>query len=363
MRLNKKLKIGFLPTLLMLVAMLVVACGGSANQGGTTPTATTHIKASQDKQVYISAALAGISDLGTFDPALLASASDNIVIQDVFTGLVQLDTNLLVKCQMCSSYSVASDNVTWTFKLKSGLMFSDGTPITSADVVYSITRALSPATQSPLGLYYLNIIQGASAFNAGTAKTLTGVSAPDPSTVVIVARKPAAYFLQTLTYPTSYVVEQSVIKKWGTAWTDHLADNGGQGGDGPWKVLEYTHNKQVVVVPNPNYYGPKPQLAKVVYPFFKSADTTYQVYQVNGIDATGVPSTHVATDRLRTDYHATPQLADLLLLHELPAEAFRCHLLSPGFRAGSRQRPDREKRLQKHGHSDQPHRTPGRVRL
>ena len=217
MRLNKKLKIGFLPTLLMLVAMLVVACGGTANQGGTTPTVTPHTKASQDKQVYISAALAGISDLGTFDPALLASASDNIVIQDVFTGLVQLDTNLLVKCQMCLSYSVASDNVTWTFKLRSGLMFSDGTPITSADVVYSITRALSPATQSPLGLYYLNIIQGASAFNAGTAKTLTGVSAPDASTVVIVARKPAAYFLQTLTYPTSYVVEQSVIKRWGTA--------------------------------------------------------------------------------------------------------------------------------------------------
>ena len=95
----------------------------------------------------------------------------------------------------------------------------------------------------------------------------------------------------------------------GNGLTDHLADNGGQGGDGPWKVLEYTHNKQVVVVPNPNYYGPKPQLAKVVYPFFKSADTTYQVYQVNGIDYTGVPSTHVATDRLRSDYHATPQLA------------------------------------------------------
>src|SRR3984893_17030204 len=214
---NKKLKIGFLPTLLVLVAMLVVACGGTSNTGGTTPTTTTtHTKATADKQVLVSAGLAGITDLGTFDPALLASASDNIVIQDVFTGLVQLDTNLLVKPQLAASYSVASDNVTWTFKLKPNLTFSDGKPLTSDDVVYSITRALSPATQSPLGLYYLKIIKGASDFNSGKAKTLTGVTAPDANTVVIVARKPAAYFLETLTYPTSYVVEKSVIQQVGT---------------------------------------------------------------------------------------------------------------------------------------------------
>jgi len=308
MRLNKKLKIGFLPTLLMLVAMLVVACGGPANTPGTTPTATTHTKASQDKQVLISAAEAGISDLGTFDPALVSDTGSNAAIQNVFTGLVQLDDHLIVQPQMAASYSVASDGVTWTFKLRSNLMFSDGTPITSADVVYSITRALAPATQSPLGLYYLNIIKGANDFNAGKAKTLTGVSAPDANTVVIVAKKPAAYFLQTLTYPTSYVVEQSVIKKWGTAWTDHLADNGGQGGDGPWKVKEFTHNKQIVFIPNSNYYGPKVQLSELVYPFFKSADTTYQVYQVNGIDNTGIPSTHFLTDKHRTDFVQTPQL-------------------------------------------------------
>jgi peptide/nickel transport system substrate-binding protein/oligopeptide transport system substrate-binding protein len=306
---NKKLKIGFLPTLLVLVAMLVVACGGTGNTGSTTPTPTTRTKAAQDKQIYIGAAGAGIDDFGTLDPALVSDQNSGWVIASLFTGLVELDNNLTVKCVLCSSYGVASDNVTWTFKLRSGLQFSDGKPLTSADVVYSITRALSPATQSPLGLYYLNIIKGATDFNSGKTKTLAGISAPDANTVVIVARKPAAYFLQTLTYPTSYVVEQSVIKQWGTAWINHLTDNGGQGGAGPWKVQEYTHSKQIVLVPNPNYFGLKPQLAKVVYPIYKSADTTYQVYQVNGIDITGVPSTHVTTDRQRPDYRATPQLA------------------------------------------------------
>src|SRR5579859_7311725 len=309
MRVNKKLKLGFLPTFLVLIAMMVVACGGQGNSGGTTPTATTHTKASADKQVLIDASEAGISDLSTFDPALTADTGSEAAIDNVFTGLVQLDHNLQVQPQLAASYSVASDGVTWTFKLRSNLMFSDGTPLTSTDVVYSITRALAPATQSPLGLYYLNIIKGANDFNAGKVKTLAGISAPDPNTVVIVAKKPAAYFLQTLTYPTSYVVEQSVVKKWGTAWTDHLADNGGQGGDGPFKVKEYTHGKQIVFIPNSSYYGPKPQLSEVVYPFYKSADTTYQVYQVNGIDETGIPSTHITVDRSRTDYHQSPQLA------------------------------------------------------
>jgi len=311
MRLNKKLKIGFLPTLLVLVAMLVVACGGPANQGGSTATpATTHTKASQDKQIFISGvAEAGISDLATFDPALVSDTGSEAAVDNVFTGLVQLDHNLQVQPQLAASYSVASDGVTWTFKLRSNLMFSDGTPLTSADVVYSITRALAPATQSPLGLYYLNIIKGANDFNSGKAKTLTGISAPDANTVVIVAKKPAAYFLQTLTYPTSYVVEQSVVKKWGTAWTDHLADNGGQGGAGPFKVKEYTHNKQIIFVPDTNYYGPKPQLSEVIYPFFKAVDTTYQVYQVNGVNDSLIPSTHITTDRHRTDYVQSPQLA------------------------------------------------------
>jgi oligopeptide transport system substrate-binding protein len=310
MRINKKLKIGFLPTLLVLVAMLVVACGGTGNTGGTTPTPTSHTKAAQDQQVLISNAVVGVSDIGTFDPALISDTASNAPIQDVFTGLVQLDDHLIVQPQMATSYSVASDGVTWTFKLKSNLMFSDGTPIKSADVVYSITRALAPATQSPLGLYYLNIIKGAADFNSGKAKTLAGISAPDDSTVVIVAGKPAAFFLQTLTYPTSYVVEQSVIKQWGSAWTDHLADKGGQGGDGPWKVQEYTHGKQIVVVPNANYYGPKPQLAKMVLPFIKASDTVYQVYQINGIDITAVPASHITTDKFRVDFRQVPQLTE-----------------------------------------------------
>ena len=311
MRLNRKLKRGFLPTFLVLIAMLVVACGGQANQPGTTPTTGTHTKAGQDQQILISGAEIGTGDILSFDPALAPDAFSSSAIDMVFTGMVQLNDKLQIVCQLCTTYDVSSDGLTYTFHLKPNLMFSDGTALTSADVVYSMDRALDPKTQSGTAPYYMRYIKDATARAGGKIKSLIGDSliASDANTVKVIAASPVAFFIDSLVYPTSFVVEKSVVQKWGTAWTDHLADNGGQGGDGPFKVQEYTHNKQIVFVPNPNYYGAKPQLSKVIFPFVKVADTGYQLYQVNQIDSTSIPTTHLETDRHRTDYINAPFLA------------------------------------------------------
>lgn len=311
MRVSKKLKVGFTSTFLVLLAMLVVACGGPTGSG-TTPT-TTHTKAPQSQQVLLSGAEAGVSDISTFDPGLVADALSSYAIDNVFVGMIQLNDQGNLYCELCSTYSVGADKVTWTFTLRPNLHFSDGSTLTSADVVYSINRSLDPATASPVGPYYLRYIKDASTFAAGGSKikTLIGDSLldPTPQTVEIIAASPVAFFLESLTYPTSFVVEQSVIKQWGKQWTDHLADNGGQGGAGPFKVQQYTHSQQIVFVPNPNYWGPAPQLQKIVYQFFKVADTTYQVYLTNGLDDTGIPITDLATAKTRSDYHQSPLLA------------------------------------------------------
>ena len=232
MQSSKKLGITLLPTLLVLMSMLLVACGG-----GSTSTTTTvpSQKAPTAQQVLNMPFNNGISDLKTMDPALSTDAPSISGIDLVFTGLVQFDNNLRVTPQLSSSYSVASDGLTWTFHLRPNLKFSDGTPLTSADVVYSINRALLPATKSVVGPVYLGLIKDSDKLNAGKIPTIIGDSllTPDPNTVVIIANKQAAYFLDALVYSTSYVVEKSVVEKNGATWTDHLSDNGGQGGDGP----------------------------------------------------------------------------------------------------------------------------------
>ncbi|HZS79524.1 MAG TPA: peptide ABC transporter substrate-binding protein [Ktedonobacteraceae bacterium] len=307
MRVRKQLKWGFLPSLFCLLALLVAACGSTPGQ---PTTGTSHQKASTDKQVFSPDLEYGVGDIATFDPALVQDAPSIYAINDVFTGLIELNDQEQPVCYLCSTYSVGPDKVTWTFKLKPNLKFSDGTPLTSQDVVYSINRALAPSMQSPVAPYYLRYIKDATDYNGGKVKTLIGDSlkTPDPDTVVIIASQPVPFFLDTLTYPTSYVVEKSVIDKWGKNWTDHLADNGGQGGDGPWKVQEYTHSKQIVFVPNPYYYGKKPQLNKLVYTFYKEQDTTYDVYQVDGIDMTTIPIPQYTAATKRPDFHKVPQL-------------------------------------------------------
>jgi len=211
----------------------------------------------------------------------------------IFTGLVQLDDNHIPQAQMAASYFRSPDGLTYTFYLKPGLHFSDGTPLTSHDVAYSIDRALSPsvAKHSGISLTYLGLLRDAKARTRGKIPSLINDSilTPNDSTVILKVSKQTAYFPSALAYPTSYVVEKSVIDKWGAKWTDHLADNGGQGGAGPFKVKSYVPGQSFVLVPNPRYYGPKPQLQEINQSFYSSPTSNYLAYQADQVDVTAIP--------------------------------------------------------------------------
>ena len=308
MRSGKKLTLGILPTFLCLVSMLVVACGGGGGGSGTGNTQAQ--KAADSKQVFVSGyAEEGVADIKTFDPALSTDAPSLYAIDMVFTGLVQLDDNLAVKGELAQSYSVGSDGVTWTFKLKPNLMFSDGTPLTSKDVAYSIDRALQPATKSTTAGAYLNLIKDSDKLLSGKIKTVIGdsIMTPDDSTVVITTNKKASYFLDALTYSTSYVVEKKLIDAYGNKFADHLSE--GFGGAGPWMVKKYARGQEIDFVPNPHYYGNKPQLKEVQYPFYKDRDTAYRAYQTGAIQDALVPAAQLAAAKqLTSEYHNVPQL-------------------------------------------------------
>ncbi|HLZ64192.1 MAG TPA: peptide ABC transporter substrate-binding protein [Ktedonosporobacter sp.] len=292
-----------------LMMVFMAACGTGQGAGPTAPsTSSAPQKATADKQVF-NFPEGSIADLGTFDPAQATTQTSLDAILMAFTGLIYLDDNNQIHSQMASSWSVASDGITWTFHLKPGLKFSDGTPLTSKDVVYSIDRALQPRLNSPASPSYLGLIKDSNKLLGGKVKTIIGDSlmTPDDNTVVIVANAPSAYFLDTLTYSTSYVVEKSLIDKYGDIkWTDHLTEGGG---DGPFMVQEFTHGQRIVFVPNPNYYGPKPQLQKVIFTFVKDSDTEYKDYQNGQLDQSPVPSAEL--DRVRTspEYHKIPILS------------------------------------------------------
>lgn len=264
------------------------------------------VKAPPNKQMYTIPEV-GITDIGTLDPALAHDPASINIVQMLFTGLVQLDDKLQIHPQLAESWNLGPDNVTWTFHLKKNLHFSDGTPLTSKDVAYSIDRALQPATQSTVAPLYLDLIKNSDALLAGRTTTLLGdaLQTPDDTTLVVVTKKKAAYFLSMLTYTCSYVVEKSLITKYGAKFTNHLAEGGGTG---PFSLVQNIHGQEIDLAPNKNYYNAKPQLQHVRVAFYHKASDAYQAYQHGTIDITGVPQSTFASDKKRKDFFQVPQL-------------------------------------------------------
>jgi oligopeptide transport system substrate-binding protein len=296
-----------LPALLCLLTMLMTACGGSGSSSSGS-----YSKAAANKQVFLSVygIGAGNADIKTFDPTQATDQPSGTAIATVFTGLVSINDQGKVQGQLASSWDISSDKLTYTFHLKPNLKFSDGTPLTSTDVAYSIDRALQKSTASPTALYYLRYIKDAANLGTGKIKTIIGDSliASDPSTIKITISAPIPFFLDTLTYPCAYVVEKSLITKYGnTQWTNHLNEGGG---DGPFKVQAWKHSQEIDLVPNPNYYDAKPQLNELIYKFYKNGDSTRADYLANRLDDATVPQANYTSDSTRPDFFKYPVAAN-----------------------------------------------------
>jgi oligopeptide transport system substrate-binding protein len=285
--------------LLCFMTLLLAACSLGVNP--------THlVKAPASKQIYHEPQI-GTSDYTTLDPAQVSDPASIRAVEMVFTGLVQLDDQLEVKPQLASSWQVSPDGLTWTFTLKPHLQFSDGTPLTARDVAYSLDRALQPATRSTTAPLYLSLIRDADKMLAGTIQTLINDSilVPNAQTIVITTRKKAPYFLSMLTNPCSFVIEKSLVDKYHSNISDHLTEGGGSG---PFKVARYLHGQEIDFVPDPHYYGARPQLSKVVFSFYKQAGDAYRAYQNGQVDLTSVPLSTYQNDKKRADFHQVPQL-------------------------------------------------------
>jgi ABC-type oligopeptide transport system substrate-binding subunit len=228
-------------------------------------------------------------DLETLDPALIEFNSDYDLAQLIFPGLVTLDEQGQPVDWAAERHEVSADGLTYTFHLRKGMMWSDATPIDASTFAYSINRALDPCTGSSTA-NYLYAIKGAQAFNAAqcpagtlhSSATLIGSSllVPDPLTLQISLQQPAGYFLAALTWPLSWAVPQAMIEKYPgngylNGWTDHLADNGGFGGN-LYCLTKWDHAGHLELERNERFWGSKPVLRRIEYTLYKTIDTAWE---------------------------------------------------------------------------------------
>jgi peptide/nickel transport system substrate-binding protein/oligopeptide transport system substrate-binding protein len=243
----------------------------------------------------------------TLDPAEAVDPTSKEILGLLYNGLVKFDGhNNLVPDLAAALPRLSPDHRTYTFTLRPHLQFSDGSPLTAADVVYSLSRATSQQEGSPLG-GYLKHIEGFAAWNAGKAARLAGVRALDARTVQITLNQPTSFFLAQLTDPAFYVIKRNVATR------EDLTSPGAQArniGSGPWIFAgPWRYQQEMAFVPNPRWYrAGQIKLAELKIPFITDFETNYREYLAGQVPMTAEPSSHFPADHTLPDFHANPIL-------------------------------------------------------
>ncbi|MCC6943528.1 MAG: hypothetical protein IT335_03065, partial [Thermomicrobiales bacterium] len=133
----------------------------------------------------------------TYNPLFATAGNDEQVIRAIFGTLVTMDDRLNPTPDLAETIDISEDGATFTFTLREGLTFNDGTPLTSRDAAFTFERALNPQTGS-VWMGRLSGIAGAAAYADGSADSISGIETPDDRTLVVTLAEPNATFLLTL---------------------------------------------------------------------------------------------------------------------------------------------------------------------
>jgi peptide/nickel transport system substrate-binding protein/oligopeptide transport system substrate-binding protein len=296
-------------TSMLLLAVLVSGCG----LPWPFPQRLPDPKLPDAQQVFRPLASGpNAGDLDTLDPALIQFGFDSGLAQLIFPQLVTLDERQQPVDWAAESHEISADGLTYTFHLRKGMTWADGTPIDATTFAYSINRTLDPCTGASPDLVALHLydLAGAKAFNTSacpagavtSSATLIGASiqTPDPLTLRLTLAHPAGYFLAALTWPTSYAVPQALIERYGVAWTHHLTDNGPFGGN-LYLLTTWSHTQtspanhgSLVFERNERFWGQKPLLRRIEYALYYDVGVEWSIFAQGTGDASTIPVTHLA---------------------------------------------------------------------
>lgn len=270
-----------------VMAMSVLAgCGGG--QGAETTAAgaeTSGTEAPGEAQKAEGNVLRYVmsSEPETLDPNMNNYAASSNVLLNLFTGLYQYSTDgTSVEPACAESYTVSDDGLTYTFKLREGLKWSDGTPLTAADFEYSWKRELKQETASTAAwqLYY---IKNGEAYNNGQCEEdEVGVKAIDDTTLEVVLNNPTPYFVN-LTAANNFAPVKKEAVEGTEVWTksaDTYVCNG------PFMMAEIRPQEGYSLVKNPNYvFADTVSLDGVEMIFIEQAEAALSAYNAGDVDA------------------------------------------------------------------------------
>jgi len=260
----------------------------------------------------------------TLDPALITGQLEGRLAYALFEGLFSYGPDGKPIPGVAEKWEISADKKHYTFHLRHDSKWSDGTPLTAQDFVYSWRRALAPETASEYA-YQLYYLKNAKAFNEGTLKDFSqvGVKASDDYTLDVELENPTPFFLDLCAFTTLLPVQKACIEKWGDAWTKpgHLI------GNGAFKLKDWLINDRVSLEKNPNYWNAANIHTQTMDALpVSSAITALNFFYAGQADAildkSLVPSSLLDALKTKPFYHAGPFLGTVFLRFNVTRKPF-----------------------------------------
>jgi len=244
------------------------------------------------------------------DPAAAADVYTNAVLDQLFSGLVNLGPGIEVVPDIARSWEVLEGGQRYTFHLRDDVRWTDGRPVTARDFEYAWKRLLHPATGSR-NASQLYDIKGAAAFHQGQSHDpqKVGVRAPDARTLVVDLEEPTGYFLYLLAHSTAYPVPRHVVQQFGETWStaEHMVSNG------PFRLQAWHRGVSMDLVRNARYHGRcsgNVQRVRLEFEELQDAWGRFQAGELDVMDITFAPPDELIRMRQRFpgQHLAVPQL-------------------------------------------------------
>ena len=249
------------------MAASLAACGGSASTAASTETSTAASTEAATGEESTGTASGFTVQYGpnpeTLDPALNSAIDGANTLITVFEPLLLIDENNEVIPGQAESYTVSDDGLVWTFTMRDGLKWSDGSDLTAKDFEYSFKRLAAPDTAAPYAETVVGMIDGYADATGNPDADGNTTTEPDFDALNVVASEDGKTLTVTLSYPCAYFdklaafaamspVQQATVEANGDAWCtapDTFVCNG------PYYISEWVPSERIVLAKNPNYVG------------------------------------------------------------------------------------------------------------
>lgn len=274
-------------TLILCLAMVLTVFVGCSSTPATEEGASASGDAAQgeaaDSEYKDTLVYALNTDVQSLDPQIQNDTTSESVVKMLYNTLLKFEDDGTVVGDLAESWSVSEDKLTWTFNLKQGVKFHNGKELTSADVKATFDRALNAEAG---GLRTTEII-----------KMFTAVEAPDPYTVTITTDGPYGPMESLMCNMSLGIMDADYIEQYGL---DLGTSVEGENGTGPFKVVSWERDQEIVVERFDDYFGTPAKLKTVVYTVIPEAASRVIALETGEVDVIDKP-TNEDLERLEAD--------------------------------------------------------------